>query len=46
MSAAASCISAAPNVIEELEGALFVLVKDGGNGIFFHFPAGVHRASR
>ncbi len=27
-----------PNVPEELEGALFVLVRDGATGMFFHFP--------
>ncbi|MEO3851755.1 hypothetical protein ABGB09_29705 [Streptomyces sp. B8F3] len=27
-----------PAVPQELEGALFVLVKDGGRGLFFHFP--------
>ncbi|MFD8336795.1 hypothetical protein ACFV42_29605 [Streptomyces solisilvae] len=27
-----------PSVPEELEGALFVLVRDGANGMFFHFP--------
>lgn len=27
-----------PSVFEELEGTLFVLVRDGANGVFFHFP--------
>ncbi|NGO71448.1 hypothetical protein [Streptomyces boncukensis] len=36
--AAGRTVVQVPSVPQELEGALFVLVRDGANGMFFHFP--------